>query len=165
MLGALVVVASGCMDPFQGADVALVLRGAPPRMGHPPAGEHFEVFATVNGSAVSLRRLCLPAFGSEVSDCATGEVLGVLDASDPETGKRITGIRFRVPVDLSEASGAFVTREPNDDPDPAPSGETVLRATLAPGSRGTLTGTLSSLDPSTFGSGAITVVPAVDETY
>jgi len=165
LLLALGGVLTGCVETYRGAEVALVLRPSPPRMGHPAQGEHFELFATVHGSAVSLHRLCLPAFGSEVRDCASGVVLGVLDASDSETGKRITGVRFRTPVDLSDASGAFLTREPDDDPDPAPSGDTVLRAILAPASRGTLSGTFESLDTSTFGSGAITVVPAEDETY
>ena len=125
--------------------------------------EHYELFAVVNGSAVSVRRFEVHAaesgFGSKqvVDHFNPGTVLGVTDGFD-EFGRPIGGVRFRTHVDLSPATHLFITRELDGDTDPAPSDAVFASCKLLKAERGTLGCVLVTPDDKSLARGTATLV-------
>jgi hypothetical protein len=150
MLVALGLLLSGCADNA-GSTVVLTLF---PSLGASDAGEHYELFATVNGSPVSLRKLVVrfqpsadgtTSFVKEVVDhFAPDRVYGFVDVGNSSV--RIGGVRFETPVNLTDATELFLTVEPDGDTDPSPTLELVLRCDLVAESRGTLSCVLATPD-------------------
>ncbi|MFT7624546.1 MAG: hypothetical protein ACI9WU_003734 [Myxococcota bacterium] len=164
-LAALIALAPGCADP-DGTLVALTLTQSMEDHGE---DAHFELFAVVNESAVSVLRFQfrIPAasesigFQRQVVDYDNPDrVLGVVDGFDRFI-RPIGGIRFRSSLALGEATHLFVTRQDNTDKAPSPSNDLVLECTLGPGGRGTLTCPLTNPDK-TFIRGSATLVPSSD---
>jgi len=161
--GALV---AGCAVDRSGTVVALTLRTVEDHGD----GFHYELFATVNGGAVSLQKFEFrvpaaeegTAFRKEVVDHFDPErVLGLVDGFD-QFSLPIGGVRFRSPVDLRAATGLFVTREQDGDTDPAPEADVIMACTLAAGARGTLSCVLASPAEKGLGQGTATLIPASD---
>ncbi len=108
---------------------------------------HFELFATVNGGVVSVKKF-------DIVTNALGDGLlkehAVFDHFDPEiqlgvvdgielTLRPVGGIRFTVDINLTGATDAFITREADLDTDPVPNrDETVMECDLAVHTRGTI---------------------------
>jgi hypothetical protein len=112
-------------------------------------GEHYELFATVNGSAVSLKRFIVrnepPGEGLAVKAIIDFDPpytqLGVTDSLDAN-GLLQGGARFGLPIDLSGATEVFATIELDGESDPAPSKSVVFNGTLQGVTRGTLSAVL-----------------------
>lgn len=140
---------AGCIDVNRGATVSINLR----QLAESGANDHYEVFATVNGGAVSLERFkvldsrtaCGDALGTPVklvqrwdegvdkaALCKSDRRLGAIDLIDLGTATLVGGIRVLTPVDLSDADSAFITIESDVDGDPGPEAA-VLRADLGDG--------------------------------
>jgi hypothetical protein len=64
-----------------------------------------------------------------VRTCGFAERIGTVDKVDVPSATLAGGVRWDVDVDLSDATNLFLTREPDDDLDPTPSG-VVARADL-----------------------------------
>jgi hypothetical protein len=133
--------------------------------GEAPEGQHYELFAILNGGAVSLVKYDIRltslgggAFQKQVLDHLNSEhQLGVVDgyANPP---RPVGGIRFLVPFDLAPASELFITLENNGDTDPVPSIEVVMDCELESVTRGTLSCLLSSADDKDVVLGSATLV-------
>ena len=115
-------------------------------------GEHYELFATIDGSAVLIKRFTVrneaAALGLSVKTVVDFDPpyteLGVTDSLDPN-GLLQGGIYFQTPIDLTSASEVFATVEADGDSDPAPSLDVLFRGQLQALSRGTTSAIL--LDP------------------
>lgn len=57
-----------------------------------------------------------------------GQIRGTVD--HPDTPLRAGGVEFPLSMDLEPATGLFITEEPNDDSDPAPSDDILLKTNL-----------------------------------
>ena len=79
----------------------------------------------------------------------TAAIKAAIDPIDPSVarghvdglsalGQPIGGLSFDVPVDLTDATDLFITREQLGDTDPVPSLDAIAECPLAPGGRGTL---------------------------
>ena len=142
---------AGCVDVYRGAIVQFNLR----RIERSAVGEHYELFAVVNGGAA---RVAAFKVLSAVRDCGedpdlTADVdrvqryddgadratlcqsdrrLGLVDKIDLATATLAGGVRVNTPVDLSDAEAVFVTVEADGDRDPGPD-RVVMHADLGEG--------------------------------
>ena len=136
-----------------------------PTLDEAPVGSHYELFATINGSAVSLKKWvvrALPVAGGAVEKqvmefLSPGTVLGIVDRID-ELLRPVGGVRFRLPDDLRGATELYVTRESDEDTDPVPSGDVVMVCRLRASSRSILDGTFTSVDDKSFIQGTAALV-------
>lgn len=133
---------AGCADD-SGTTIAMTLTAG---VQDPGDGSHYELFAAVNGSAVSLQKfdLHVPPSTEEhtfvrqvVDHHDPANVLGVVDGVD-NFARPIGGIRFRVPGDLTGASSIFITREADGDSDPSPTRDVIATCSAGPAGSGTL---------------------------
>jgi hypothetical protein len=88
-----------------------------------------------------------------------GTIRGLVNQSEGPVV--LGGVEIPTEVELADATGLFLVREPNDDPSPLPSTDVVLAAPLyrdGPVIRGNLTSPTN--DPV---QGAVTIVPVRDE--
>ena len=139
---------TSCVDIYRGALVQFNLRQAT----RSAAGEHYEMFAVVNGGAVPIGRFKILNTlsdcggvagltanvdlvarydnGASVEDmCQSDRRLGLVDKVDLATATLAGGIKLSTPVDLSEADSVFITVEPDGDTDERP-GAAVMRGDL-----------------------------------
>ena len=145
------VALAGCVDVYRGAIVYLNLKSSP----ESTPSTHYQLFAVVNGGAVSLGRFKVlraiedcggdPALvapltlvqrydnGASAEEvCAFSRRLGARDEINLAAGLLVGGIRIDSEVDLRDAEVVFLTIEPDGDGDPRPSAS-VMRADLAAG--------------------------------
>ena len=140
-----VYLAGGCADVGQ-TDVHMTVNAGVLASAE---GEHYELFATVNGSAVSIKRFVVRNEPSSAGLAVRSVIdfdppfaeLGVSDSLDAN-GLLQGGVYFRTGVYLGTASEAFATIERDDDVDPTPSTDVVFRGALKAISRGVLTAVL-----------------------
>ncbi len=153
ILGLVCVCSVSCVDVFRGAVVQMNLTEGQVEVSE--AGEHYELFAVVNGGLVSLERFkvfdsvdgCLgdpettprtmlvqryDAGASLEALCDSGRRLGNVDRIDTTTLTLVGGVRIETPVDLSMVERLFVTVEPDGETDPAPA-RVVAGADMADG--------------------------------
>ena len=141
----LVLSFAGCTD-FGGTQLHMTLNAGVLASAD---GEHYELFATVNGSAVSLKRFIIQNEPSSAGLAVKTVLdfdppysrLGVTDSLD-SNGLLQGGISFRLPLDLSSATEVFATIELDGESDPAPSRTVVFQGTLRAVSRGTISAIL-----------------------
>ncbi len=142
---------TSCVDIYRGAIVQMNLRSVAVN----EAGQHYELFAVVNGGAVSVGRFKVldsieqcrqdPLLFPKVrlvqayddgmdaaAQCDADGRLGTVDLVDTATGTLLGGVRIDTAVDLADAERVFVTVEPDGDADPRP-GPAVLHADVARG--------------------------------
>jgi hypothetical protein len=147
-----VVAATSCVDIYRGAVVQMNLRS----INTNAASHHYELFAVVNGGAVSITRFKVldsiadcgrdPLLEPEVklvqayddgmdaaAQCDPDHRLGTVDLVDTASGVLLGGVRIDTSVDLSDAESVFVSVEPDGDGDPRPAGDPALRADVARG--------------------------------
>ena len=139
------MVGVGCADTA-GTTVVMTLTGS---INVSDPGEHYEMFVTINGSAVSLRQFVVQFRASgDVNDPSQrpkevvdyhdpSNVLGVAD-TELFTSVVASGIRFDVPENLRGATELFITVEQNGDTDPVPSRDVDMRCDLREATRGVL---------------------------
>lgn len=163
----LLVVLVGCAD-HGGTLVALTITST---VEDPGDDQHFELFASVNGGAVSVRKFEFRVVPSSesilfqklvVDHLEPDRVLGVVDGFD-SFFRPIGGVRFRSPVDLTGASELFVTREGNGDTDPAPSANVIMECDLGARPRGALTCVLTKPGDKSFIQGTAALIVGDDE--
>lgn len=148
MLGVCLVMLAGCAD-YGGTEVYMTLNAG---ILSSVDGEHFELFASVNGSAVSLKRFTVRNEPSSEGLAVKAILdfdppyaeLGVTDSVDTN-GLLQGGVFFRTAVDLTSATDVFATVELDGESDPAPSQEVIFRGQLIASARGTLSAIL--IDP------------------
>ncbi len=160
-----VLVLAAC-EPVRVSEVALTLSASTP----PTSGDTYELFATLNGSAVSVARFEVrvvdQAPGRDTSagkkaaidPVDLGHIYGYLDDVGDQ-GLPIGGIRFVVPIDLADAVELFLTLEPAGDTDPVPSAGALAECSLAPTGRGVLGCVLRRPGDKTFTVGTAAIVP------
>ncbi len=143
----------GCVDIYRGAIVQLTISGGE-RNSAP--GEHYELFAVVNGGVVRVERFKILDSLADCPDadsmtttqsdlvqryddgatraelCDTSRRLGNIDNVVLRTGTVLAGVRVTTDIDLSEAARVFISIEPDGETDPSPS-RVVLGADLADG--------------------------------
>ncbi len=143
---------ASCVDIYRGAVIQLNLRSAD--VSAP--GEHYELFAVVNGGAVPIERFKIvdSLLGCPDADadttvpsklvqryddaasaeelCETSRRLGNVDTIVLSSGSLLGGIRVITDLDLSEATRLFISIEPDGDTDPAPT-RVVVGGDLADG--------------------------------
>ncbi|HIA02835.1 MAG TPA: hypothetical protein EYN06_04560 [Myxococcales bacterium] len=133
--------------------------------GAAPEGRHYEVFAIINGGAVSLIKFDIRltslgggAFQKQVLNHLNNDhQLGVVDGfgSPP---RPVGGLRFYVPIDLSPATELFISLEDDGDTDPVPSTDVVMDCKLEAITRGTLNCLLTSTDDKDVVMGSVSLV-------
>lgn len=152
--GALALSLGGCVDIYRGAIVQLNLK--PGTAAAPSAeGQHYELFAEVNGGLVSLAKYKIfenvadcgadPATTPPVqlvqryddgadraTLCGGHRTLGAIDRTDLAAASLVGGVRIDTPVDLSAATRLIISLETDGDSDPRPA-QVLLGADLAPG--------------------------------
>lgn len=148
------------------SEVVLTLSPATP----PTSGDFYELFATVNRSAVSVARFELrlvdqaPGVDTSAAKKAAVDPLdlthiyGYVDGVGDQ-GLPIGGIRFLVPIDLGAATELFITREAAGDTDPVPNPSAVAECALEETGRGVLGCVLRRPGDKTFEIGTAAVVP------
>jgi hypothetical protein len=107
-------------------------------VGEAPEGEHYELFASISGSAVQIKRFVVllqlrgnGSFEKSVFDFdEAGDKLGVVDGLGAD-GQIIGGVRFRSPTNLRGATDLFITLKRNEDDDKSPGTNVVMSCTLA----------------------------------
>jgi hypothetical protein len=142
---------TSCVDIYRGAIVQMNLRSIAVNAD----GQHYELFAVVNGGAVSVARFkvldSIDGCGQDpllfpkvklvqayddgmdaAARCDPDGRLGTVDLVDTSTGTLLGGVRVDTAVDLSAAERVFVTVEADGEADPRP-GEVVLHADVARG--------------------------------
>lgn len=148
----LCLVLASCVDVYRGAVVQMNLRNA--AVSAP--GEHFELYAVINGGVVPLERFkivdsvagCPGAdpdttvssklvqrydVGAGAAElCETSRRLGNVDRVDLASAALLGGVRVVTDVDLSEAERLFVSVEVDGETDPAPA-RIIYGADLADG--------------------------------
>jgi hypothetical protein len=140
---------SGC---FGGSDtvVAMTLTNT---NGAAPEAKHYELFAIVHGGAVSLQKFDIRfrtlgdgAYEKAVLDhLDPSRQLGIVDGFE-KPPRPVGGIRFSVPVNLTDAIQLFISIEDDGDTDPVPSLNILMACELESLSRGTLSCLLGSTD-------------------
>lgn len=149
---ALALLAASCVETFRGAIVQMNLRSMPSNAD----GQHYELFAVVNGGVVSVAKFKVldaieqcgqdPLLAPDVqlvqayhdgmdaaTQCHPDGRIGSVDRIDTASGVLLGGIRIDTPVDLSGAESVFVTVEADGETDPRPSYPVVLRGDVARG--------------------------------
>ena len=128
---------------------------------------HFELFATVNGGVVSVKKFDIVT--NPLGDGLLKEH-AVLDHFDPEiqlgvvdgielTLRPVGGIRFSVDINLTGAINAFITREADLDTDPVPNrDETVMECDLGVHTRGTISCLMAKPDEGDAVLGSLSLV-------
>jgi hypothetical protein len=119
----------------------------------PSAGDHYELFATVPGGAVSVGRFAVVVVDPRTGIDTSAAIKAAVDVNDPArrfgyldgispAGAPIGGIALELSADLSAATDLFITREPDGDTDPTPTRDAIAECPLEAGGRGTLACTL-----------------------
>lgn len=152
VLVGLALALTSCVDVYRGAIIQMNVKSATPSA----PGEHYALFAMVNGGAVPIERFKIldSITGCEGADpatvisvllvqryddgvsaeelCETSRRLGNIDRNVLDRGALLGGIRVITDVDLSEADRLFISVEPDGDTDPAP-GQVVFGGDLGDG--------------------------------
>jgi hypothetical protein len=141
----------GCVDINRGAIVQINLKRIDPSV----EGEHYQLFAVVNGGAVPITRFkvlravddCMQdadlvppltlvqAYDNGASTdeiCDQNRRLGAVDEVNLAAGLLVGGVRIDTNKDLSEAESVFVSIEPDGDGDLRPT-TIAMRADLGAG--------------------------------
>ncbi|MCA9560282.1 MAG: hypothetical protein KC583_17155 [Myxococcales bacterium] len=142
---------AGCVDIYRGAIVQFNLR----RIDRSAPGEHYTLFAVVNGGAVPIAAFKVLSAARDcgqdpdlVADvdlvqryddgadratlCGTDRRLGLVDKIDLATATLAGGVKVTTDVDLRDATSVFLSIEPDGDRDPAPD-RVVMRAEIGDG--------------------------------
>lgn len=142
---------ASCVDVYRGAIVQFNLTAA----STSAPGEHYELFAVVNGGLVSLVKYKVvdnvAGCGADAATsvplqlvqryddgvdqaglCGIDRALGAIDKIDLGTATFVGGVRVDTPVDLSGATRLIVSLEADGDSDPRPD-QVILGADLAAG--------------------------------
>ena len=161
----LVVLLAGCAE-HAGTGVALTFTTT---MGVAPEDQHYELFATVNGGAVSLT-----TFVVTLEYVGEGRVIKhVVDAEDRKTslgvvdgldvlGRPIGGVRFTADPNLTGASELFITTEPDGETDPAPTRDVIMACALGHAGSGTLSCDLVATGDKEVIRGTATLILPID---
>jgi len=135
----------GCLaDPFTGATVTvdLLTDMDPNSLIRMPDGSttHYEMWIEFSDYGVlSIGKFTVDS-SAHVLEYPSGERIGSITGADD---LRRSGVRWTSPSDLSTATAAFITAEPNGETDIAPSGFMIQSGTLLNTAEGELRGQMS----------------------